>query len=160
MRRLPQNSCARAAGQQRQRYGGSFSRLRARTPVSYGSQGARVVCIQFRCCACYGSRGSARNDGPVRLYPIFPVFFFLVLLTSTRSPSATEETTLISSRLVWTKQVVLDLLHDLCAPLSIFTLRLQSQHTTPKENKSRRFLSQFNPILFACGTSASCHSSV
>jgi hypothetical protein len=152
MRRLPQNSCARAAGQQRQRYGGSFSRLRARTPVSYGSQGARVVCIQFRCCACYGSRGSARNDGPVRLYPIFPVFFFLVLLTSTRSPSATEETTLISSRLVWTKQVVLDLLHDSRSLLFVYNPNTRRPRKTSLGGSlanSIQFYSRVVPALAA-----------
>jgi hypothetical protein len=107
MRRLPQNSCARAAGQQRQRYGGSFSRLRARTPVSYGSQGARVVRVL---CMLWLKRVRTQRR-PRSSVPYLSRFFFLVLLTSTRSPSATEETTLISSRLVWTKQVVLDLLH-------------------------------------------------
>jgi hypothetical protein len=135
---------------------------------SIASKDARVVWLSRRACRVHSVqvlcmlwlKRVRTQRRPRSSVPYLSRFFFLVLLTSTRSPSATEETTLISSRLVWTKQVVLDLLHDLCAPLSIFTLRLQSQHTTPKENKSRRFLSQFNPILFACGTSASCHSSV
>jgi hypothetical protein len=86
---------------------------------SIASKDARVVWLSRRACRVHSVqvlcmlwlKRVRTQRRPRSSVPYLSRFFFLVLLTSTRSPSATEETTLISSRLVWTKQVVLDLLH-------------------------------------------------